>query len=51
MLIATTIGAVFPLVLQRIGGDPAVSTTPFVTTVTDVLGSLTYLGLTAWALF
>jgi magnesium transporter len=51
MLIATTIGAVFPLVLHRIGGDPAVSTTPFVTTVTDVLGSLTYLGLTAWALF
>jgi magnesium transporter len=51
MLISTTIGAVFPLVLERIGGDPAVSTTPFVTTATDVFGSLTYLGLVTWLLF
>jgi magnesium transporter len=39
MLVSTTIGALIPLALHRVNIDPAVSTTPFVTTVTDVAGS------------
>jgi magnesium transporter len=38
-----------PLALQRSGFDPAVSSTIFVTTVTDVVGFFAFLGLaTLW---
>lgn len=45
MTVATFVGSVLPLVLHRLGIDPAISTTPFVTTTTDVVGSLIFLGL------
>ncbi|MCP3978527.1 MAG: magnesium transporter [bacterium] len=51
MLLATTVGAMFPLLLARWKIDPAVATTPFVTTATDVLGSLIYVFLISWLLF
>ncbi len=51
MLLATTVGAMFPLLLAKLNVDPAVATTPFVTTATDVLGSLVYVGLVSWLLF
>lgn len=38
MFIATLIGASVPLLLKRLGVDPAVSTGPFVTTAIDILG-------------
>jgi magnesium transporter len=42
-------GLVIPLVLNRFGVDPAVSSGPFVTTVTDVVGFLSFLGIaTLW---
>ncbi len=42
-------GILIPLVLDRLGVDPAVSSGPFVTTVTDVVGFFTFLGLaTLW---
>lgn len=41
-------GAVIPLVLERRGFDPANSATVFLTTVTDVVGFLAFLGLAAW---
>ncbi len=38
-------GTLIPLGLQKIGVDPAVSSTAFLTTVTDVIGFLAFLGL------
>ncbi|HEY8190898.1 MAG TPA: magnesium transporter, partial [Alphaproteobacteria bacterium] len=40
-------GAFIPIVLDRMGSDPAVSSTVFLTTVTDVVGFLAFLGLAA----
>jgi magnesium transporter len=33
----------FPLLLRRLGLDPATSSTPFIATVVDVLGIVVYL--------
>jgi magnesium transporter len=42
-------GIVIPLVLTRLGVDPAVASGPFVTTTTDVIGFFTFLGIaTLW---
>jgi magnesium transporter len=42
-------GIMIPLTLTRLGVDPAVSSGPFVTTVTDVVGFLAFLGIaTLW---
>jgi magnesium transporter len=38
-------GLVIPLLLSRLGVDPAVSSGPFVTTITDVVGFLSFLGI------
>ena len=38
-----------PLVLHRLRFDPAVASSPFVTTVTDVVGFFSFLGIaTLW---
>ena len=47
MLIAGLAGAAVPLVLRRLGMDPAVSSAVFVTTLTDITGFLLFLGLAA----
>ncbi|MFN3874862.1 MAG: magnesium transporter [Flavobacteriales bacterium] len=39
------IGSLFPLLLKRLGRDPAVSSAPFVATVVDVTGLLIYFGI------
>jgi magnesium transporter len=42
-------GILIPLMLVRLGVDPAVSSGPFVTTVTDVVGFFAFLGIaTLW---
>jgi magnesium transporter len=42
-------GILIPLLLTRLGVDPAVSSGPFVTTVTDVVGFMAFLGIaTVW---
>ena len=42
-------GIVIPLLLSRLGADPAVSSGPFVTTITDVVGFFAFLGIaTLW---
>ena len=38
-------GAGIPLLLRRLGQDPAVSSAVFVTTFTDIFGFLFFLGL------
>jgi len=40
-------GIAVPLALKRLGFDPAVSSSVFVTTVTDVIGFLAFLGFAA----
>jgi len=45
LIIAGFFGAVTPLLLDRIGYDPATSATIFITTATDVLGFFVFLGL------
>jgi len=45
LFMASLAGAVVPLVLERIGRDPAVSSSIFVTFVTDFTGFFAFLGL------
>jgi magnesium transporter len=45
LLAAALAGTLIPLGLQKFGVDPAVSSTVFLTTVTDVVGFLAFLGL------
>jgi len=42
-------GILIPLLLSRLGVDPAVSSGPFVTTITDIVGFFSFLGIaTLW---
>lgn len=43
-------GAMMPLLLHRLGLDPATSSTPFIATLVDVLGIVVYLTLSLWLL-
>jgi magnesium transporter len=45
MVIAGIAGAVIPIALTRLGQDPAQSSTIVLTTVTDVAGFLSFLGI------
>jgi magnesium transporter len=49
-LVAGALGGILiPLTLDRLGKDPAVASSPFVTTVTDVVGNFAFLGIaTLW---
>ncbi len=39
------VGAMMPLLLSRLGADPATSSTPFIATLVDALGIIVYLSL------
>lgn len=45
MLWAAFAGTLFPIIIERLGLDPAISAGPILTTTTDVLGYATFLGL------
>ncbi len=45
LLVAGLAGALIPLTLDRLGVDPAVASSVFLTTLTDVIGFLAFLGL------
>ncbi len=45
LLVAAVAGALIPLALQRLGADPALAGGVVLTTVTDVVGFLAFLGL------
>jgi magnesium transporter len=45
LLVAALSGVVVPLLLNRLGFDPALSSGTFVITMTDVIGFVTFLGL------
>jgi magnesium transporter len=50
LLVAGFAGALIPVVLERVGVDPAIASSIFVTTFTDVCGFLLLLGLAGWLL-
>ena len=45
LLVAGFFGTLIPLIMVRLGKDPAASATVFISTATDVLGFLAFLGL------
>ena len=47
MIVAGFAGALIPVALDRFGADPAISSSVFLTTVTDVIGFFAFLGLAA----
>ena len=51
LLVAGFAGTTIPLVLKRSGVDPAIASGVLLTTITDVIGFFTFLGLAAWLLF
>ncbi|WP_341246019.1 magnesium transporter [Nereida ignava] len=50
LVIAGLAGTVIPVVLEKLGVDPALASGAFVTTVTDVVGFFAFLGLAAMVL-
>ena len=48
--VAGLFGILIPLACVRLGADPALSASVFLTTVTDVVGFFAFLGLAAWLL-
>lgn len=42
--VGSLLGSLLPLLIQRVGLDPAVSSTPFIASLSDVVGLLVYLG-------
>ncbi|MEM7497584.1 MAG: magnesium transporter [Pseudomonadota bacterium] len=50
MVAAALAGILIPIALDRVGADPALASGTFVTTVTDVVGFLAFLGLAATVL-
>lgn len=45
LIVAAIFGTLVPLVMKKLGKDPAASATVFITTATDVLGFLAFLGI------
>ncbi|MDO8642010.1 MAG: magnesium transporter [Candidatus Woesearchaeota archaeon] len=45
LVVAGFFGTIIPLIMKKMGKDPAASATIFITTATDVFGFLTFLGL------
>ncbi|HEY9506614.1 MAG TPA: magnesium transporter [Gemmatimonadales bacterium] len=50
LLVAGFAGAFIPIILERLGVDPAIASSIFVTTFTDTVGFLLLLGLAGWLL-
>jgi magnesium transporter len=50
LLVAGFAGAFIPIVLERLGVDPAIASSIFVTTFTDSFGFFLLLGLAGWLL-
>ncbi len=50
MFVAATAGTVIPLALRAMKVDPALASAVFITTLTDVFGFFSFLGLATWML-
>ena len=47
VLIAKVVGCMLPMLARKIGFDPAVMASPFITTIVDVLSLLVYFQIAA----
>jgi magnesium transporter len=45
LIVAALTGAIIPLILDKLGSDPASSSTVILTTFTDVFGFMSFLGI------
>ncbi len=50
VIMGCVVGGMMPLLLHKVGVDPATSSTPFIATLVDVLGIIIYLSLAKWLL-
>ncbi|MEP0942593.1 MAG: magnesium transporter [Rhizobiaceae bacterium] len=48
MIFAAASGILIPITLDKLDADPAIASSVFVTTVTDVVGFFAFLGLASW---
>ena len=50
VILGTLVGSILPLLIKRLGLDPAVSSTPFIASLVDVLGLVVYFGVAGWVI-
>jgi magnesium transporter len=50
MMVAGLFGIVVPITLKKMSIDPAIASSVFVTTITDVIGFVSFLGVSAYFL-
>ena len=50
VLVSNLIGVIVPLLLTRVGIDPAVASSPLITSVADIAGLLIYFAIASWVL-
>jgi len=50
LFLAGFAGSVIPIIMDKMGVDPAQSSGVFLTTITDVAGFFSFLGLATWFL-
>ncbi len=50
VMLGTVLGAILPLILKRVGFDPAVSSAPAIASLVDVCGILLYFNIARWFL-
>jgi magnesium transporter len=50
VLTGTVVGAMLPLILRRIGVDPAIASSPFIASFVDITGIAIYLAVASWIL-
>jgi magnesium transporter len=43
--LATIVGAVIPVIINKLNLDPAIASGPFITTINDILGLLIYFSI------
>lgn len=48
--VSSIIGIAAPLLLGRLGADPAASASPLITSIADILGVIIYFGIATWYL-
>ena len=48
MIVAGLFGILVPITLKKINIDPAIASSVFVTTITDVIGFVSFLGVSAY---
>jgi magnesium transporter len=51
MAVASVTGVLIPKAFDRMGIDPAISSSPFITTIQDILGLFIYFGLASMLLY